>query len=300
MICLLLESMRVAQPVSFVFFFSISLFGLQKVNSIDKVSGAAEPDIKQKTLDYRRCVLLAIVGATPTESPSLDRILSDGYLLTVKSWLEEALSSSEGMFCIVSVGRLDLFAAVKLIRTVFCYRTIGGVDMLLHLLSNIASLPVTKSVVKDSGMGKAIGSIEKHSKCKDTPNESAIKERVQRVKDEWQASVKARKVKTKPKDETVASPKRPLELSISASSPTVKRTKTGSSTTAFSSLLKKVSKPAATDAAKKDALEKKPLPKAETQSSSTAKSNGTANEQSNGQPDNNGTWVFRLRCFAVF
>jgi len=245
-------------------------------------------------------VLLAIVGATPTESPSLDRILSDGYLLTVKSWLEEALSSSEGMFCIVSVGRLDLFAAVKLIRTVFCYRTIGGVDMLLHLLSNIASLPVTKSVVKDSGMGKAIGSIEKHSKCKDTPNESAIKERVQRVKDEWQASVKARKVKTKLKDETVDSPKRPLELSISASSPTVKRTKTGSSTTAFSSLLKKVSKPAATDAAKKDALEKKPLPKAETQSSSTAKSNGTANEQSNGQPDNNGTWVFRLRCFAVF
>ena len=286
---LLLESMRVAQLSPLRLFLSL-LFNLQKVNSIDKVSGAAEPGIKQKTLDYRRCVLLAIVGATPTESPSLDRILSDGYLLTVKTWLEEALSSSEGMFCIASVGRLDLLAAVKLIRIVFYNRTIGGVDMLLHLLSNIASLPVTKSVVKDSGMGKAIGSIEKHSKCKDTPNESAIKERVQRVKDEWQASVKARKAKTKPKEETVASPKRPLELSISVSSPAAKRTRTGSSTSAFSSLLKKVSKPTATktDAAKSDAVEKKPLPKVETQSISAATSNGTATEQSNGQPDNNG------------
>ena len=38
----------------------------------------------------------------------------------------------------------------------------GGVDLLLHLLTNITKLPVTKSVVKDSGMGKVIGSIEKH------------------------------------------------------------------------------------------------------------------------------------------
>ena len=122
--------------------------------------------------------------------------------------------------------------------------------MLLHLLSNIAHLPVTKTVVKGSGMGKAIGSIEKHSKCKGTPNETAISERVQQVKDAWQASVKAKK----PNDavtinESASSPKRPVE--VSASSPVTKRVKTEPEvkTTAFSSLLKKVQKPAMNESA---------------------------------------------------
>ena len=71
----------------------------------------------------------------------------------------------------------------------------GGVDLLLHLLSNIVSLPVTKSNVKDSGMGKAIGSIEKHKMCVGTPNEASIKERVSLVKGAWQKSVKSLKEK---------------------------------------------------------------------------------------------------------
>jgi hypothetical protein len=69
----------------------------------------------------------------------------------------------------------------------------GGVDLLLQLLSNIKDLPVTKSLVKQSGMGKAIGSIEKHSICAGTPNETAIMGRVQEIKAAWNASVKARK-----------------------------------------------------------------------------------------------------------
>jgi TFIIS helical bundle-like domain len=71
----------------------------------------------------------------------------------------------------------------------------GGVDLLLHLLSNIVSLPVTKSNVKDSGMGKAIGSIEKHKMCVGTANEASIKERVVSVKSAWQKSVKSLKEK---------------------------------------------------------------------------------------------------------
>lgn len=72
---------------------------------------------------------------------------------------------------------------------------IGSVDLLLHLLSTIKDLPVTKSIVKQSGMGKAIGSIGKHSMCAGTPNETAIMDRVAGIKSAWNASVKARKDK---------------------------------------------------------------------------------------------------------
>ena len=66
---------------------------------------------------------------------------------------------------------------------------------MLHLLTNIIELPVTKSVVKDSGMGKAIGSIEKHQICAGTLNESAVRERVDKIKAAWNKSVKALKEK---------------------------------------------------------------------------------------------------------
>jgi hypothetical protein len=61
------------------------------------------------------------------------------------------------------------------------------------MLTNITTLPVTKSVVKDSGMGKAIGSVEKHAICAGTPNETPIKVRVRELKDAWNKSVKALK-----------------------------------------------------------------------------------------------------------
>jgi TFIIS helical bundle-like domain len=97
----------------------------------------------------------------------------------------------------------------------------GGVDFLLHMLSNITDLPVTKSIVKDSGMGKAVGAIEKKSICAGTPNESAIKSRVQAIKSAWNKSVKARKEETTApadseidsstsKDRTVGTTKRSL------------------------------------------------------------------------------------------
>jgi hypothetical protein len=75
---------------------------------------------------------------------------------------------------------------------------LGGVDLLLHLLSNIVHLPVTKEAVKESGMGKAIGSIEKHPICAGTPNEGVIRDRLLDVKTAWNASVKANKAKELP------------------------------------------------------------------------------------------------------
>lgn len=116
---------------------------------------------------------------------------------------------------------------------------VGSVDLLLHLLSNIIELPVTKTVVKSSGMGKAIGSIEKHSICKGTPNESAIKGRVRQIKDAWNASVKARKGQD-PSD----SKKRDIDSTGAVSPTSPKRVKVAEETKkspSFSSLLKKIS-----------------------------------------------------------
>lgn len=98
---------------------------------------------------------------------------------------------------------------------------------------------MTKSTVKDSGMGKAIGSVEKHRLCKDTPNESAIKNRVQQVKDAWHASVKARK----PLDLAKDGSKRASDSSPTHA-PSVKRIKVEidpKKSSSFSTLLKKVS-----------------------------------------------------------
>lgn len=102
---------------------------------------------------------------------------------------------------------------------------------------------MTKATVKSSGMGKAIGSIEKHSLCKDTPNEAAIKERVQLIKDTWNAKVKAQKIVSDGSIPAEA-PKRPPEAA--STPPVAKKAKTTSEDTkksSFSSLLKKVSGP---------------------------------------------------------
>ena len=64
---------------------------------------------------------------------------------------------------------------------------------MLHLLSNISSLPVTKEMVTSSKLGKAVAGVEKHKICVGSMNESAIKDRVSRVKEQWSASVKKMK-----------------------------------------------------------------------------------------------------------
>ena len=130
----------------------------------ENIPGSVETSKKVSALEQRRCILLAILSATPANNQALQQILSNGLLTSLKPWLEDILTGS-----------------------------VGSVDLLLYFLSSIASLPVTKSQVRDSGMGKKVGSVDKHSICAGTPNETAIKSRVQNVKDSWNASVKALK-----------------------------------------------------------------------------------------------------------
>jgi hypothetical protein len=197
----------------------------------DAVAGTEALDVNSKTslLIHRRCVLLAVVGCTDPSRPSIARLLEEDYLSSVKKWLDDILSGS-----------------------------VGGVDLLLHLLANIASLPVTKSVVKSSGMGKLIGSLEKHRLCTENPNASVIKERIQLVKDCWSASVKARKSQEQAEKPTQSTdgqqnvstedkvaPKRAPDSGHS-NEPSLKKAKLTdepkkSASSAFSSLLKKVS-----------------------------------------------------------
>ena len=126
-------------------------------------SGSSEPRI----LEQRRCLLLAAVGSTAETSPdnpTLKSLLNNGLLVTIKSWLDEILEGK-----------------------------VGGMDLLLHLLSNIIPIPVTKEMVTSSRLGKTVSSVEKHSLCVGSANESAIKSRIQQVKERWSASVKAMK-----------------------------------------------------------------------------------------------------------
>ncbi|KAL3918309.1 MAG: hypothetical protein SGILL_004301, partial [Bacillariaceae sp.] len=107
-------------------------------------------------------------------------------------------------------------------------------------------LPVTKSVVKDSGMGKAIGSIGKSKICAGTPNEEPIKERVTSIKDAWNRSVKARKEKAPPQEKRSSDSsvpvKRELDTSSQVSAPISKKPKVEETrkSSSLSSLMQKM------------------------------------------------------------
>jgi hypothetical protein len=68
---------------------------LQKAESSEKIPGASD-EIKKAVLEQRRAIILAIVGATPDSSPSLERVLSNDYLSGVKDWLDQVLDGSVG------------------------------------------------------------------------------------------------------------------------------------------------------------------------------------------------------------
>lgn len=119
-----------------------------------------------RVLEQRRCLLLAAIGSTAEKMPSnttLKKLLNAGLLVTIKAWLDDILASK-----------------------------VGAMDLLLHLLSNIIPLPVTKEMVTTSRLGKTVSSVEKNAICAG-PNEAAIKSRIQQVKERWSASVKALK-----------------------------------------------------------------------------------------------------------
>ncbi|KAL7513378.1 hypothetical protein ACHAXN_010429 [Cyclotella atomus] len=172
-----------------------------------ETSALADSPTKSSVLEQRRCLLLAATGSTAEvlpRSPTLKAILEAGFLVQVKTWLDDILSGS-----------------------------IGGMDLLLHLLTSIAPLPVTKEMVTTCRLGKAVVAVQKHSICVGTPNEKAITTRVQNVKTKWSEAVKALK------NSTNAPAKRP---SVEEVVPVAKKVKREAPTAkpALSNLLKKV------------------------------------------------------------
>jgi hypothetical protein len=76
---------------------------LQKAESSEKIPGASD-EIKKAVLEQRRAIILAIVGATPDSSPSLERVLSNDYLSGVKDWLDQVLDGSVGKLRVTSIS----------------------------------------------------------------------------------------------------------------------------------------------------------------------------------------------------
>jgi len=173
-------------------------------SAMKMASGSSDTRI----LEQRRCLLLAAIGSTAEKMPSnstLKNLLKAGVLVTVKTWLDDILAGK-----------------------------VGGMDLLLHLLSNIIPLPVTKEMVTTSRLGKTVSSIEKHNICVGSANEAAVKSRIQQVKECWSASVKASKNLSVPKKSGNVSTKRPIDGNV----PAAKKAKHEGSS--LSNLLKKV------------------------------------------------------------
>lgn len=80
----------------------VSSVSQQLVEGVESIIGSADAELKKRALDYRRCLVLAFVGSTPSSFSSLDHILSNGYLTSVKSWLDGMLASTEGRSIAVS------------------------------------------------------------------------------------------------------------------------------------------------------------------------------------------------------
>eukprot|EP00521_Asterionellopsis_glacialis_P003783 CAMPEP_0195276282 /NCGR_PEP_ID=MMETSP0706-20130129/18437_1 /TAXON_ID=33640 /ORGANISM="Asterionellopsis glacialis, Strain CCMP134" /LENGTH=793 /DNA_ID=CAMNT_0040333883 /DNA_START=918 /DNA_END=3299 /DNA_ORIENTATION=+ len=154
---------------------------------------------KAAVLEHRRCILLLIAGSTSSNNTSLSDVLSQGFLRVVKLWLDEIIAER-----------------------------IGGVDLLLHMIISVSSLPVSKSNVMSSGLGKAIGAAEKHTICVGSKHESAIKNAIKKLKVNWNASVKE-----------IRSKNASSHSSTQAQQDSSAQTK--SSTSSFSSLLSKAS-----------------------------------------------------------
>jgi RNA recognition motif-containing protein len=119
---------------------------------------------------------------------------------------------------------------------------VRSIDFLLHLLTNISTLPVTKEMVTTSKLGKHVAAIEKHKICVGSPNESAIKERISKLKELWSASVKSHKSNPGETINEASSnkAKRPLDSEVPTATKKLK-TDEQSRNMALSNLIKKAS-----------------------------------------------------------
>lgn len=187
-------------------------FPRQMASNIENPNGTLSDEVRSNILAQRRCILLALIGSTPSTSFVVRGILESGYLVVVKSWLDDILNKG-----------------------------LGGLDLLLHLLTNITDLPVTKDMVTSSKLGRAVAGVEKHRICVGGKNEAAIKERVTRVKGHWSASVRRMK-QIQPQDgKNNNSQKRSMQFVENSSLAKKSKVDDQKEKVSFSSLMKKVS-----------------------------------------------------------
>jgi hypothetical protein len=64
-------------------------------STLDSIS-TGDIETRKAILIARRSVILALVGPTTPNNVSVDRILMNGYLSTVKSWMDDVLTGSIG------------------------------------------------------------------------------------------------------------------------------------------------------------------------------------------------------------
>lgn len=61
-----------------------------------KIPGELDLDQKRAAVEHRRCILLALLACTSPNNPTLKTLLSNGLLVTIKSWLDDILSGAIG------------------------------------------------------------------------------------------------------------------------------------------------------------------------------------------------------------
>ena len=81
------------------------------VFQLASTSAVSDSPTKPRVLEQRRCLLLAVTGSTAEtipRSPTLKRILEAGFLVEVKSWLDDILIGTVGEHVINFSGFLLL------------------------------------------------------------------------------------------------------------------------------------------------------------------------------------------------
>lgn len=74
-------------------------------------SAVSDSPTKANVLEQRRCLLLAVAGCTAEttpRNPTMKSILEAGFLVQVKSWLDDILASNIGEFVKVSLFLLTI------------------------------------------------------------------------------------------------------------------------------------------------------------------------------------------------
>lgn len=75
-----------------------------------------DKDTQNAILAQRRCIILAIVGATPSSNSSMALILQSGFLSSVKSWLDDILNGTVGELETNPNFNLPLPVCIKLLN----------------------------------------------------------------------------------------------------------------------------------------------------------------------------------------